>query len=244
MLLGTLAAWPRWRWTPANHDRVFAACVCAVTAMAASRASSEVGRVVAQPEATVALATLAMLAITYVPIYSNASKRRMVVAAYRLLVCWLLPPGSGQAAKQLGRLPAAAVVDTAGVMIGASSAGVPAMLHLAQISLERRTHGDDVTLLPSATCHAMCRALLVTLAQCWVALSKRPAGELSSRLLPAASGAGHWPRPPACPPQAPAPSCTSSSVSAYRWSCRPTWLCTAPAWPWRCPACPPAAAPR
>lgn len=128
MLLGILAAWPRWRWSPARHDRLFAACVCAVAAMAASRAFSAAGvlerPMLTQPEALVVLATVTLLAFTLSPMYGNPVKRRPAVAVYRLLVCWLLPPCSGQAAAQLSRPPAGAVVDMAGVLIGAGGAWV------------------------------------------------------------------------------------------------------------------------
>ncbi|KAL4421588.1 hypothetical protein ABPG75_010879 [Micractinium tetrahymenae] len=121
-LLGILAAWPRWRWTAVKHDRIFAACVCAVAVVAGSRAFSEAGvlqrPMFTQPEEAIVLATLAILVFTFTPFYRDPRKRRLAVAAYRLLVCRLVPPNGGQPAEQLGRQPAGVFADAAGILIG------------------------------------------------------------------------------------------------------------------------------
>jgi hypothetical protein len=74
------------------------------------------------------LATVALLLLSFTPTYANGT-RRWAVAAYRVLACALLPPGSGKSAAQLQHPAAGLALDAVRTLI-ASRAMMLDMLSL------------------------------------------------------------------------------------------------------------------
>lgn len=101
-------------------DRTCAIAAFAIAATAVGgalyRGDSE-GGLLTRPEAALVLATVALLLLTFTHTYTNGT-RRWAVAAYRVLACALLPPGSGKSADQLQHAAAGPALDAVRVLIG------------------------------------------------------------------------------------------------------------------------------
>lgn len=154
------------QWNQISCDRTFVGVAFSIAATASGRAlyHGEAGLLTSQ-ETSLLLATIVLLLLSFTPAYANGT-RRWAVAAYRLLACALLPPGSGKSAAQLQHAAASPALDAVrmfvasrAIMLDMLSLGLPLDLpaHLAVqlpclVLLLRRMHTCcDMPLLANPT---------------------------------------------------------------------------------------------
>ncbi|KAI7842149.1 hypothetical protein COHA_004172 [Chlorella ohadii] len=128
------------RWNQVLCDRTCAIAAFAIAATAVGGAlyrGDLEGGLLTRPAAALVLATVALLLLTFTRTYTNGT-RRWAVAAYRVLACALLPPGSGKSADQLQHAAAGPALDAVRVLIG-SRAMLLGMLSLG-LPLDLPTH--------------------------------------------------------------------------------------------------------